>query len=376
MLQFRNSFWPPELNGALCGNGLQEGMSGNKSIAKAPFGLTPDGTAVDLFTLRRGTLEARITNYGGIITALLAPDRHGQPGDVVLGYDHLEGYIKKSPYFGALVGRYGNRIANARFTLGGATYQLPVNNGPNCLHGGKRGFDKVVWEAKPDDAGPSLELNYLSKDGEEGFPGNLRVKAVYSLTEDNGLRLDYTATTDKETAINLTQHTYFNLAGQGDVLRHEVFIDADRFTPVDEHLIPTGELKSVAGTPFDFRQPTAIGARINQPDHQLQLGLGYDHNYVLNHPPGGLDLIARAHEPTSGRVLETLTTEPGVQFYTGNHLDGSITGKNGVVYKARHGFCLETQHFPDSPNKPNFPSAFLQPGQTYQHTIIYRFSTR
>ena len=355
---------------------IQEGMSQSKSIAKAPFGLTPDGTAVDLFTLRRGALEARITNYGGIVTALLAPDRDGRPGDVVLGYDRLEGYIKSSPYFGALVGRYGNRIANGRFTLHGVTYQLPINNGPNCLHGGLRGFDKVVWEATPDESAPSLQLTYLSKDGEEGFPGNLRVKAVYSLTEDNALRLDYTAATDKETALNLTQHTYFNLAGDGDVLRHEIFIDADRFTPVDEHLIPTGELRAVAGTPFDFRQPTAIGARINQPDPQLQLGHGYDHNYVLNHPTGRLDVIARAFEPTTGRVLEALTTQPGVQFYTGNHLDGSITGKNSVTYKARYGFCLEAQHFPDSPNKPSFPSAFLQPGQTYQQTIIYRFSAQ
>lgn len=351
-------------------------MNEKPSIAKSPFGLTADGAAVDLYTLRRNNLEARITNYGGIVTALLAPDRAGVMGDVVLGYDHLAGYIKKSPYFGALVGRYGNRIANGRFTLNGVVYQLPINNGPNCLHGGLRGFDKVVWSAQPDEAGPSLELSYLSKDGEEGFPGDLKVTAIYSLTDDNGLRLDYTATTDKETVLNLTQHTYFNLAGRGPVLEHEIFIDADRFTPVDENLIPTGELRPVAGTPFDFRQPARIGARIEASDPQLKLGLGYDHNYVLNHAAGRLDIIARAHEPVSGRVLEALSTEPGVQFYTGNHLDGSITGKNGVVYEARTGFCLEAQHFPDSPNKPGFPSVALKPGETYRSTTVYRFSAR
>ena len=346
-----------------------------QKISKAPFGTTKEGTAVDLYTLRRGAVEARITNYGGIATSLLTPDRHGKIGDVVLGYDHLDGYLKSSPYFGALVGRYGNRIANGKFSLNGVTYKLPVNNGPNCLHGGIRGFDKVVWQAKAVESGPALELSYLSKDGEEGFPGNLSVKAVYSLTEDHGLRLDYTATTDKDTVLNLTQHTYFNLASKGDILGHEVFIDADRFTAVDENLIPTGELRSVAGTPFDFRQLTAIGSRIDQADPQLKLGHGYDHNYVLNHPAGRLDVIARAFDPSTGRILETLSTEPGVQFYTGNHLDGSIVGKGGWSYKARHGFCLEAQHYPDSPNKPGFPSVVLKPGQTYRNTIIYRFPT-
>jgi len=349
-------------------------MPQEKQISQAPFGVTKEGVAADLFTLKRGAIEARITNYGGIVTQLLAPDRKGRVGDVVLGYNHLEGYLKSSPYFGALVGRYGNRIGGAKFVLDGVTYNLPVNNGPNCLHGGIRGFDKVVWQAKTVPSGPALELSYVSKDGEEGFPGNLSVKAVYSLTEDNGLRLDYTATTDKPTVLNLTQHTYFNLAGKGDVLSHEVFIDADRFTAVDGNLIPTGELRPVAGTPFDFRKPTAIGARIDADDEQLKLGHGYDHNYVLNHPPGRLDVIARAHDPASGRTLEVLTTEPGVQFYTGNHLNGSITGKGGWAYQARHGFCLEAQHFPDSPNKPLFPSVVLKPGQLYENTIIYRFS--
>jgi len=351
-------------------------MTHKPSISRAHFGATREGAPVELYTLRRGAIEARITNYGGIVTSLITPDCHGQPGDVTLGYDHLDGYIRNSPYFGALVGRYGNRIANGKFTLNGVTYQLPVNNGPNCLHGGIRGFDKMVWTAKVNESVPALELSYVSKDGEEGFPGDLRVEAVYSLTEDNGLRLDYTATTDKDTVLNLTQHGYFNLAGKGDVLGHEIFIDADRFTPTDETAIPTGELRPVAGTPFDFRKPTAIGARINDADDQIRIGHGYDHNFALNHPDGRLDVIARAYEPTSGRVMETLTTQPGVQFYTGNHLDGSITGKGGIVYKARHGFCLEAQHYPDSPNKPSFPSVVLKAGETHQSTIIYRFSAR
>ena len=319
----------------------------DKQLTRKPFGNAPDGTPVDLFILRRGPIEARITNYGGILTSLLTPDRHGKIADVVLGHDHLDGYLKNnSPYFGALVGRVGNRIANGKFSLNGITYKLPVNNGPNCLHGGIQGFNKVVWQAKTIESGPTLELSYLSKDGEEGFPGNLNVKAVYTLTEDRGLRLDFTASTDKDTIVNLTEHSYFNLAGHGDILNHELFIDADRFTPVAETCIPTGELKSVAATPFDFRQPTKIGARISQDHPQLKIGCGYDHNYVLNHPTGRLDVIARAFDPSSGRILECLTTEPGVQLYTGNYLDGSITGKGGWNYEARNGFCLESQHFP------------------------------
>jgi aldose 1-epimerase len=348
-------------------------MSHQSTISKSPFGATKEGIAVNLYTLRRGPIEARISNYGGTLTSLLVPDRHGVPGDVALGYDHLDGYLKSSPYFGALVGRFGNRIAKGKFTLNGVTYQLPINNGTNCLHGGIRGFDKVVWQARTIDSGAALELSHLSKDGDEGFPGNLDVKAVYSLTEDRGLRLDYTATTDKDTVLNLTEHSYFNLAGHGDVLGHEVYIDADRFTPVDENLIPTGELRSVVGTPFDFRQPTTIGSRIDQADPQLKLGRGYDHNFVLNHPAGHLDVIARAFDPSSGRILEALSTEPGVQFYTGNFLDGSITGKRGWTYQARHGFCFEAQHYPDSPNQPSFPSVVLKPGEVYRNTIIYRF---
>jgi len=347
-------------------------------IISAPFGATHDGKAATLFTLRNGNgVEVRLTNYGGIVTSWLVPDRRGKLGDVVLGYDNLEGYLAATPYFGCVVGRCGNRIAKGRFTLNGVTRQLAVNNGPNSLHGGLRGFDKVVWEAKsllaPD--GPAVELRYLSPDGEEGFPGNLRVLAVYTLTRDNGLRLDFTAITDQDTVVNLTHHSYFNLAGQGDVLSHFMQINADQITPVDSTLIPTGKLQSVTGTPFDFRKPTAIGARIEEKDEQLKFGGGYDHNWVPNKAPNQLAVIARVTERTSGRVLEALSTQPGVQFYSGNFLDGTITGKGGWVYQRRHGLCLEPQHFPDSINHPNFPSAVLKTGETYRHTIIYRFST-
>jgi len=347
-------------------------------ISFAPFGTTPDGTPVQIFTLRNTKgMEARISNYGGLIVSLKVPDKKGQLGDVVLGYDNLDGYIKKSPFFGVIVGRYANRIGNGKFELDGKTYSLFVNNGPNSLHGGKVGFDKKVWTPKTilTSEGPALELKYLSKDGEEGYPGNLNVTAIYRVTEQNELRLELSATTDKKTVLNLTQHTYFNLAGSGDVLKHEVTINADKFTPVDANLIPTGELKPVAGTPFDFSKPTAIGARIDNDDGQLKLGQGYDHNYVLDKPPGKLGVAARIHEPTSGRVLEVMTSEPGVQFYTANHLDGSITGKEGRVYAKRTGFCFEPQRFPDTPNKPNFPTAVLKPGEVYQHTIVYHFST-
>jgi len=296
----------------------------------------------------------------------------------VLGYDRLEDYIKDSPYFGCLIGRYGNRIARGKFTLNGRTYTLATNNGPNHLHGGIKGFDKVVWEPKvlatPD--GPALELRYLSKDGEEGYPGNLSVVAVYTLTPDNALKLEYTATTDKDTVVNLTQHSYFNLAGKGDILGHIVMINADRYTPVDSTLIPTGELPLVEGTPFDFRKPTAIGARINQDNQQLKFGNGYDHNWVISKPMGQFGLQARVTEPTTGRVLEVLSTEPGLQFYSGNFLDGTLTGKGGWVYQFRNGFCMEPQHYPDSPNQPNFPSVVLKPGQVYKHTMMYRFSVQ
>jgi len=350
----------------------------SSKIEKQSFGSLGDGTPVDIFTLRNSRgMEARITNYGGIVVSLTAPDRNGKFGDVVLGYDDLQGYLKKNPYFGALVGRYGNRIAKAQFTLNGVTYNLFKNNGENNLHGGKVGFDKVVWNATPCPQGtPTLELTYLSKDGEEGFPGNLSVKAVYLLTEDNSLRLDFSATTDKETHCNLTNHSYFNFLGKGDILGHELYLNADKMTPIAADSIPTGQLAPVAGTPFDFTKPTPIGARIKADNEQLKLTKGYDHNYVLNKPFGKLDCFAKVYEPASGRFMEVFTTEPGVQLYAGNNLDGSIIGKGGVPYHQYNAFCLEPQHYPDSPNQPTFPSTVLKPGQEYKHTIIYRFSAK
>ncbi len=349
------------------------------TISQTPFGKTADGTPVEIYTLRNSKgMEARIMTYGGIIVSLKVPDKNGTFGDIVLGYDNLDDYVKNNPFFGALVGRYGNRIAKGKFTLEGHEYTLALNNAPNNLHGGPIGFDKKVWKvakAELGPRGPRLKLTYLSKDGEEGFPGNLKVMATYTLTDDNGLRLDYTATTDKATLCNLTQHSYFNLAGKGDVLNDLVYINADKFTPVDNTLIPTGELKPVEGTPFDFRKPTVVGARINADDEQIKFGSGYDHNWVINKPLGKLGLVARVTEPTTGRVMEVLSTEPGVQFYTGNYLD-NIAGKGGWVYQKRNGLCFEPQHYPDSPNHPQFPSAELKPGQTYQNTIIYRFSVQ
>jgi aldose 1-epimerase len=351
------------------------------TITKADFGKTPEGTPVELYTLRNARgMEATIMTYGGIVTSLKVPDKNGKFDDVVLGYDNLDGYIKSSPYFGALIGRYGNRIAKGKFSLDGQTYTLAVNNAPNSLHGGVKGFDKVVWkveEAEVGEHGPKLELTYLSKDGEEGYPGNLKVKATYTLTEDNALQLKFKATTDKATVCNLTHHSYFNLAGGGDVLGHVVQINADTFTPVDSGLIPTGELLPVAGTPFDFRTPTAIGAHINETNNeQIKFAGGYDDNWVLNKKSaGGLELAARVSEPTSGITMEVWTTSPGIQFYTGNFLDGTITGKSGRVYQARNAFCMEPQHFPDSPNHPAFPTTELKPGETYKNTIIYKFAT-
>jgi aldose 1-epimerase len=351
-----------------------------RSVQKGSFGQTADGATVELFTLRNARgLEARIANFGATVVSLRVPDRTGAMSDVVLGWDELKGYLGPGPYFGAVVGRYGNRIAHARFDLDGVVYTLARNNGENALHGGLVGFDKKVWTARESVTaeGPRLELTCLSKDGEEGYPGNLTAKVTYTLTEVNELRIDYEATTDRDTVLNLTNHSYFNLAGQGegDILGHQMTIAADRFTPVDGGLIPTGELRSVAGTPLDFRKATAIGARIEAPDEQIRLAGGYDHNFVLNGAPGTLRPAARVGEPRSGRVLEVLTTEPGVQFYTGNFLDGSITGKGGKVYKKRYGFCLETQHFPDSPNKPEFPTTRLRAGETYRSTTVFRFST-
>ena len=348
-------------------------------IIVKPFGQTKDGTAVSLYTLRNNKgAEAAICNYGGLVIFLKVPDRHGHLGDVVLGYDDLDGYLKDTPYFGALIGRYGNRIAKGKFTLEGKEYTLATNNGPNALHGGLKGFDKVVWEPRilASLEGPSLELKYVSKDGEEGYPGTLSVTAVYTLTADNGLKVEFIATTDKDTILNLTHHSYFNLAGKGDILNHQVMLPADKFTPVGDTLIPTGELKPVQGTPFDFRTPTAIGARIGQDDEQLKFGKGYDHNWVFNKPTGQLGLMARVYELASGRVMEVWSTEPGLQFYSGNFLDGTIKGKGGWVYQFRNGFCMEPQHYPDSPNHPTFPTVVLKPGEVYKNTIIYKFSVQ
>jgi aldose 1-epimerase len=366
--------------GAACFVGCASMSKTTGTISQAPFGKTADGTSVEIYTLRNSKgMEAEIITYGGIVVSLKVPDKNGNFGDVVLGYDNPGGYLTNNPFFGALVGRYGNRIAKGKFTLDGKEYTLALNNAPNNLHGGPIGFDKRVWNVSKADLGPQgprLVLTYLSKDGEEGFPGNLKVTATYTLTDDNALRLDYTATTDKDTLCNLTHHSYFNLAGKGDVLGHVVYIAADRFTPVDSTLIPTGELKPVAGTPFDFCKPTPVGARINADDEQIRFGNGYDHNWVVNKPLGKLGLVARVTEPTTGRVMEVLSTEPGVQFYTGNFLDGSITGKGGWVYQRRNGLCFEPQHYPDSPNHPQFPSAELKPDQTYHNTIIYKFSVQ
>jgi aldose 1-epimerase len=345
------------------------------------FGQTRDGQDVEIYTLknRRGA-EARITTYGGAVVSLKVPDRAGKFDDVVLGFDDLEGYLKTTTYIGSLVGRYANRIARGRFTLNGAEYTLAKNNDENHLHGGVRGFDKVVWKARPLAArgGQALELTYLSKDGEEGYPGNLTVRVVYTLTDLNELKIDYYATTDKDTVVNLTQHNYYNLAGQGngDILGHLLTVNASRFTPTDPGAIPTGELRPVRGTPFDFTRPVAIGARIEEDYEQLKLGKGYDHNFVINGRAGTLRRAARVTEPTTGRVMEVWTTEPGMQLYSGNYLDGSDVGKGGKPYRHRYGFCLETQHYPDSPNRPAFPSTVLRRGARFRSTTVYKFSAR
>jgi len=353
---------------------------GAGSTVKRPWGKTPDGQAVELYTLtNRNGAEAEIATFGGVVVSLKVPDRNGKLGDVVLGYDSVDGYVNDKPHLGALIGRYGNRIAHGQFSLDGKTYTLPKNNGENTLHGGLKGFDKKVWAAKEVHAkdGQALELSYVSKDGEEGFPGNLKVTVTYTLTDANALRIDYRATTDKKTVVNLTNHSYFNLdgPGSGDILGTLLTIEADKFTPVNASMIPTGQLRDVTGTPFDFRKPTAIGARINEDNEQLKLGNGYDHNFVLRRTTGeaGEILAARAVDPRSGRVLEVWTTEPGVQLYTANYLDG-VTGKGGVVYGKRTAFCLETQHYPDSPNQPQFPSTVLNPGETYHTVTTYKFS--
>lgn len=345
-------------------------------VRHAPFGTMPDGQTVNQYTLTNANgIELAAIGYGGIITSLRVPDRTGSMDDIVLGFDRLEDYLKEHPFFGAIIGRYGNRIAKGRFTLNGQTYALATNNGPNHLHGGNKGFDKVLWQVEPVTGRNALVFTRTSPDGEEGYPGNLRVRVMYTLTDKNELIVDYSATTDKPTPVNLTQHSYFNLAGQasGDILGHELMLNADRYTPVDDTLIPTGELAAVAGTPFDFRKPTAIGARIKASHAQLKAGGGYDHNWVLNRKGAALQLAARVVEPKTGRTLEVATTEPGIQFYSGNFLDGTLKGKGGAVYNHRTGFCLETQHFPDSPNQPTFPSTILKPGQEYKTQTVFTF---
>jgi len=355
---------------------------GNKkekaSVKKEAFGKTSDGVAVEQYTLTNTNgMTAKIITFGAILTELDVPDRDGKQGDVVLGFDNLKDYLAGHPFFGATVGRVANRIAKGEFTLGGKKYKLAVNNGPNSLHGGQKGFDKVVWKAEPKTLpdGAAVTLTYVSKDGEEGYPGNLTVTVVYTLANNNALRIDYKATTDQATPVNLTNHTYFNLTGpkSGDILDHEIMIAADKYTPADDTLIPTGEIKPVKGTPLDFTKPHRIGERIDQLKGDP---VGYDHNFVLNSGGKELTLAARVNEPKTGRIMEMYTTEPGVQFYTGNFLNGKEKGRGGVVYKKHWGFCLEAQHFPDSLHHENFPSIILKPGETYKQTTIYKFSAK
>ncbi|EMR01130.1 aldose epimerase family protein [Cesiribacter andamanensis] len=359
---------------------------GQLSLQQSSFGRMDDGTAVSLYTLTNASgMEVRITNYGGTVVALLAPDRQGRLEDVVLGFDSLQGYrsplyLQEGPYFGALIGRYGNRIALGRFALDGQPYQLATNNEPNHLHGGTRGFDKVVWQAEPlqEPDAVGVQLRHISPDGEEGYPGTLTVEVTYRLTNDNALSIHYSATTDQKTVLNLTNHTYFNLSGSArrDILAHELMLEADRFLPVSESLIPLGELRPVAGTSFDFTQPTPIGQRIDQSNEQLAVGRGYDHCWVLRGTAGEMRRAATLHDPASGRFMEVFTTEPAIQFYSGNFLKGNLTGKGEVAYGQRWGLCLETQHYPDSPNQPAFPSTELKPGEVYETQTTYRFSVK
>ena len=346
-------------------------------ITTKPFGTTPDGTAANLYTLSNDQgLEVSITNYGGAITSIKTPDRNGKIGDVVLGYETLAEYVKNPRYMGCLVGRHANRLDKGKFSLNGVNYQLVQNNGENHLHGGKKGFDKVVWDAltKQDDNSVRLQLNYVSVDGEENYPGTLSVEVDYYVTNQNELRIEYGASTDRDTIVNLTNHSYFNLAGQGNILDHELMINADSFTPISKDLIPTGEIESVEGTPMDFRNGKKIGKDISADYEQLRFTGGYDHNFVLKLYGRSIKFVARAREPESGRNLEVFTTQPGMQFYSGNFLDGSLTGKGGAVYHKYAGFCLETQHFPDSPNHEEFPSTLLRTGDVLDEVTVYRFS--
>ena len=357
-------------------------QKGNAMISHEPFGEV-NGEEVTLYTLtNENGMTARIMDYGAVVQSLVVPDSKGNMEDVVLGFDNLDQYVEKSPYFGAVVGRYANRIANGKFTLDGKTYELPINNKPGgmpcSLHGGNKGFDSVVWDAEKVEAedAAGVELHYLSEDGEQGYPGNLKVTVTYWLTNDDELRVEYKATTDKATPINLSNHSYFNLAGEGDgkILDHKLTLNASHFTPVNKGLIPTGEIAPVEGTPFDFTEPHKIGARIDADHKQIELGGGYDHNFVLDHEKGELGLAARVVEPDSGRVMKVYTDQPGVQFYTGNFLDGSLVGKTGEKYVKRGAFCLETQHYPDSPNHPDFPSTILRPDEKFESTTVFKFS--
>lgn len=356
------------------------GARAAETITKTPAGTAPNGDALSVYTLTNAHgASVKITNFGGTVMSVKVPDRHGKLGDVVLGYQSPSRYFTNpgGTYFGAIIGRYANRIAKGKFTLDGTSHTLAINNTPNSLHGGTLGFNKRVWAAAPFHTaqGVGLTLTYLSPDSEENYPGNLSAKVVYTWTDSDSLKIDYTATTDKDTVVNLTNHAYFNLngAGQGTVLDHRLLLNADRYTPMDSTSIPLGPLRPVAGTPFDFRQPETIGSRINQPNQQLKFGHGYDHNFVLN--GSGLRLAARVTAPRTGRTLTVYTTQPGVQLYTANFLTGSLSGVGGT-YLRRGAFCLETQHFPDSPNHPNYPTTVLKPGETFQQTTIYHFSVR
>jgi len=357
---------------------LSIGAEANTKVTTQPFGKMPDGTPVELYLLSDGPFEARIATYGGVLVSLKGPDRRGNSADVLVGFDDLDGYVANfngpsNAFFGAIIGRYANRIANATFTLNGQKYSLPRNDGMNTLHSGPHGFNNVVWKAK--EIANGVELSYLSKDGEAGFPGNLTVTVRYTLVKGD-LKIEYSATTDKPTVVNLTNHAYFNLAGHGDILNHQLTLHASRFTPVDAALIPTGEFKSVDSTPFDFRKATAVGSRINADDPQLRLGHGYDHNWVLDGKAGELSEAADLYDPESGRQLQVLTDQPGIQFYSGNFLNGSVKGKGGKPIQLRSALCLETQHFPDSPNHPTFPTTELKPGERYHTVTIYRLSAR
>jgi aldose 1-epimerase len=363
-------------------NGAPSGATTRSTISKEAFGTTPAGERVDRYTLSNGRMRVRILTYGGILQTIEVPDRRGRSGNVTLGFDNLTDYVERSPYFGCITGRYANRIANGRFTLDGETYELPINNDPNSLHGGTVGFDKHVWAATElrNSGGVGLRLTFTSPAGDQGYPGTLRATVTYTLTKDNGIRMDYRATTDAPTVVNLTNHAYFNLAGEGSgtIDDHLLYLNAKRYTPVDPTLIPTGAIDPVAGTPMDFTRPTAIGARNRDSFEQLVIGRGYDHNWVLDrrdHSYTKLELAARVHDRSSGRVLTIVTTEPGIQFYGGNFLDGTLVGTSGRMYRQGDGFALETQHYPDSPNQPRFPSTELRPGHTYKSTTIYQFST-